>query len=59
MVFRGFMSRNWLSELRKCATDGSFHPYRRGKKERGERQVEGANDYILRIILTYFKNSST
>lgn len=26
-----------------------------GVKKRGERQVEGANDYILRIILTYFQ----
>ena len=39
MVFQGIMSRNWLSELRKCASDGTFHPCRR-VKERGARQVE-------------------
>ena len=39
MVFQGIMSRNWLSELRKCASDGIFHPHRRVKKE-GKRQVE-------------------
>lgn len=53
MVFRGFMSRNWLSELRKCATDGTFHPHRKGKKRGGERQVEVAIITFLRIILTY------
>ena len=37
--FQGIMSRNWLSELRKCASDGTFHPHRRVKKE-GKRQVE-------------------
>lgn len=41
MVFRGIMSRNWLAELRKCATDGTFHPYRRGKERGSERQVGG------------------
>lgn len=33
MVFQGIMSRNWLSELRKCAPDGTFHPCRRVKRE--------------------------
>ena len=39
MVFQGIMSRNWLSGLKKCASDGTFHPYRRVKRE-GSRQVE-------------------
>lgn len=39
MVFQGIMSRNWLSGLKKCAADGTFHPHRRVKKE-GKRQVE-------------------
>lgn len=41
MVFRGIMSRNWLSELRKCASDGSFHPYRRGKKRGVKGRLKG------------------
>ena len=52
MVFRGIMSRNWLSERRKCATDGTFHPHRRGKKRGVKGRLEGQNDYIFRIILT-------
>lgn len=41
MFFREFMSRNWLSELRKCASDGSFHPYRRGKKRGVKGRLKG------------------
>ena len=39
IVFRRIMSRKWLSELRKCASDGTFHLLRR-PNERGKRQVE-------------------
>ena len=41
MVFRGFMSRNWLSELRKCAADGTFHPHRKGKKRGVKGRLKG------------------
>ena len=34
MVFQGIMSRNWLAELRKCASDGTFSPPQKGKKGR-------------------------
>ena len=55
MVFRGIMSRNWLAELRKCASDGTFHPYRRGKERGVKGRLEGENVYIFRIILTYLQ----
>ena len=50
IVFRRIMSRKWLSELWKCASDGTFHPYRRVKRE-GQRKVgEGSKNYFR----TYF-----
>ena len=53
IVFRRIMSRKWLSELWKCASDGTFHPYRRVKRE-GQRKVgEGLKSYFLEHILHY------
>ena len=47
MIFQGIMSRNWLSGLKKCAADGTFHPYRRVKRE-GSRQVEEGHKWAFR-----------
>ena len=54
IVFRRIMSRKWLSELWKCASDGTFHPYRRVKRE-GQRKVgEGLKSYFFRTYFTLF-----
>ena len=53
MVFQGIMSRNWLSELRKCAANGTFHPYRRVKREGSKAGWRGSKIYILEHILHY------
>lgn len=59
MVFRGIMSRNWLAELRKCATDGTFHPYRRVKREGWKAGWRGRMIIFSELYWRIYKISST
>ena len=54
MVFRGIMSRNWLSELRKCATDGTFHPHRKGKKRGVKGRLKGQKGLYFQNYIDVF-----
>ena len=54
MVFQGIMSSNWLSELRKCAADGTFHPYRRVKREGVKGRLERVQNLYFRTYFTLF-----
>ena len=50
MVFQGIMSRNWLSKLKKCASDGTFHPRRRPKRGEKGWLERGQNRHFQNII---------